>query len=127
MQVAKEARENAYAPYSGFKVGAALLACDGTVYTGANVENASYGLSLCAERAALAHAVSSGARDFRALAIIGGSEEPLVPCGACLQWITELAPDIWLILGNLKGKLSLHRGRELLPLGFTKDFLGSKD
>ena len=90
--VARQARKNAYCPYSGFAVGAALLAASGKVYTGANCECASYGGTLCAERAALAAAVTAGERDFSALAVAGGTR-PLTPCGICRQLLSEFAVD----------------------------------
>lgn len=91
---ARKASQNAYAPYSRYKVGAALLASDGRVFTGCNVENASFGLTNCAERTALFKAVSEGAMRFRAIAIAGGEEEPATPCGACRQVLAEFCgPD----------------------------------
>ncbi len=124
---AKRAREQAYAPYSHFKVGAALSTEDGRTFVGVNVENASYGLSLCAERTAMATALAAGARNFAALAIVGDSEDPLVPCGACLQWVLEFAPNMWIVMGNLKGEMRISRGKDLLPLGFTQDYLGKQE
>ncbi len=93
LAAARAAARNAYCPYSRFAVGAALLADDGRLFTGANVENASYGLTLCAERAALVAAVSAGARTFRALAVAGGSRTPAMPCGACRQVLAEFCSD----------------------------------
>ena len=117
MELAKKARENAYIPYSKFAVGAALLASSGKVYTGANIENASYGLTLCAERTAIVKAVSEGEREFSCIAIVADTLEPVLPCGACLQVMAEFHIDK-LILGNLittrEVKLS-----ELLPHNFT--------
>lgn len=117
MELAKKARENAYIPYSKFAVGAALLASSGKVYTGANIENASYGLTLCAERTAIVKAVSEGEREFSCIAIVADTSEPVLPCGACLQVMAEFHIDK-LILGNLittrEVKLS-----ELLPHNFT--------
>lgn len=115
---AVEARARAYAPYSGFSVGAALLSKDGRVFTGCNVENASYGLTVCAERVALFKAVSEGAREFVALAVACG-EGPCSPCGACRQVLYEFAPDLLLIMADKDGKTwRTARLFELLPHGF---------
>lgn len=86
-------RTQAYAPYSGFEVGAALLATNGRVFTGANVENASYGLSLCAERSAIAQAIAAGSREFHALCIVAPGPDPATPCGMCRQVLAEFPPD----------------------------------
>ena len=94
---ARAARGRAHCPYSGFAVGAALLTADGRVVTGANVENASFGLTICAERAAAARAVAEGACEFEALAIATGSDRPVMPCGACRQFLAEFAPRLRVI------------------------------
>lgn len=112
------ARAEAYAPYSRFAVGAALLAADGTVYTGANVENASYGLSMCAERVALFKAVSEGRRSFSALAVACGEDEYCRPCGACRQVLAEFAPDLRLLMANARGDFREMMLTELLPEAF---------
>jgi len=115
---AVEARARAYAPYSGFAVGAALLAEDGRIFTGCNVENASFGLTVCAERVALFKAVSEGAREFVALAVACG-ESPCAPCGACRQVLYEFAPDLLVIMADGRGKLLTRKKlSELLPWGF---------
>jgi len=99
---AMEAREKAHAPYSNFAVGAALLAKSGRVYTGCNVENASYGLSICAERAAVFKAVSEGEREFEAIAVV--TEKGVTPCGACRQVLIEFGEDIQVIVANGAGE-----------------------
>ncbi|OQX56957.1 MAG: cytidine deaminase [Thermotoga sp. 4484_232] len=114
---ARKARENAYAPYSKFKVGAAILTEDGEVYTGVNVENASFGLTVCAERVALFKAVSDGKRSFKAIAVVADSEEPVPPCGACRQVLSEFG-DMKVIMANLKGDVKIARLRDLLPDSF---------
>ena len=125
---AARARENAYAPYSGFTVGAALLTADEKVYTGCNIENAAYTPSVCAERTAFFKAVSDGYRkadDFTAIAIVGGKagEDPssqCPPCGVCRQVMSEFAdPDTFLvIIPDAQGELDVHTLAELLPMGF---------
>lgn len=117
IEIARKARDNAYVPYSKFAVGAALLAKSGTVYSGANVENASYGLTLCAERCAIVKAVSEGERAFECIAIAADTEEPVLPCGACLQVMAEFHIDR-LILGNLTTTREVKLS-DLLPHNFT--------
>ena len=120
MDAAKKARESAYCPYSGFAVGAALLAADGSIYTGCNVENASYSLGCCAERTALFKAVSDGKREFAAIAICGAPkgeapDVPCIPCGACLQVMAEFCGDDFpVILADGE-----HRFSEFLPRRFV--------
>ncbi|SIN74606.1 cytidine deaminase [Acetomicrobium flavidum] len=114
--LAKEARESAYAPYSDFKVGAALLGESGTIYLGCNVENASFGLTVCAERIALFKAVSEGERVFKAIAIYAGSKS-VPPCGACLQVMAEFG-DLDILLFDSKGSYVKWRISELLPQAF---------
>ncbi|MFT4506690.1 cytidine deaminase [Caballeronia sp. 15711] len=121
LERAKNARERAYAPYSRFKVGAALLTKDGSVFDGCNVENASYGLCNCAERTAFFSAISAGyTRDqFAALAVIGDTDGPIAPCGACRQVIIELGgPELTIRLGNLNGAIRDTTAREQLPDAF---------
>ena len=117
---ARRARERAYAPYSKFKVGAALLAKSGKVYTGANVENAAYGLTVCAERVALFKAVTNGDRKFVKIAVVVDKDGPVAPCGACRQVLSEFASDLRIICANLDGKTQRYTLRELLPEAFEK-------
>ena len=118
---AMEAREKAHAPYSQFAVGAALLAQSGRVYTGCNVENASYGLSICAERTAVFKAVSEGERDFEAIAVV--TENGVTPCGACRQVLMEFGEDIQVIVADETGGYRVFGLQELLPEAFTPDHL----
>lgn len=118
IRLAKEARERAYAPYSKFKVGAALLTEDGKVFTGGNVENASYGLSICAERVAAVKAVSDGHTRFSRLVVVADTEEPCPPCGVCRQMLFEFAPDMPILMVTLRGKEKELTLRELLPEPF---------
>jgi len=114
------ARNIAYAPYSRFRVGAALLADDGRIYSGCNIENASYGATLCAERTAIAKAVSEGARRILAVAVIGDSEGETAPCGICRQVIAEFAElDTPILCGDREGDFTTHTLGELLPFAFT--------
>jgi cytidine deaminase len=117
---AREARAHSYAPYSNFPVGAALLSAEGRVFTGTNVENASYGLTTCAERTAVVKAVSEGARDFVAIAIIGPQDDlPCPPCGSCLQILHELAPGIEVVTPDEGGAARARHLSELLPAPFA--------
>jgi cytidine deaminase len=119
LATARKAMERAYAPYSGFRVGAALLAKDGSVYVGCNVENASYGLTVCAERAAVANAVVQGARQYQAIAIVTESERAVAPCGACRQVLNELAPDLQ-VVSEARGERRDWTLAELLPEPFRR-------
>ena len=118
LNAALSARERAYAPYSKFLVGASVLAKSGKIYTGCNIENASYGLTVCAERNALFSAVGAGEREFTALCVVGDTEEPISPCGACRQVMAEFKVPC-IILANLKGDVKEHALEELLPYGFS--------
>ena len=115
--------EHAYAPYSHFPVGAALLCEDGTVFTGCNVESAAYGCTICAERTAIFKAVSEGHRDFVRIVIAGKSEDYCVPCGSCRQVMMEFAPEMEVICLNGQGQARSFRLRELLPYGFDQSWL----
>ncbi|SDC31329.1 cytidine deaminase [Shouchella lonarensis] len=120
MEQALEARRHAYIPYSSFAVGAALLLADGTVVHGANIENASYGLTNCAERTALFKAYKEGHAPFQAIAVVADTDEPISPCGACRQVLVELCPpDMPVYLGNLQGDWQETTVQALLP-GFFK-------
>jgi cytidine deaminase len=120
---ARKASELARAPFSGFNVGAALETADGSIVTGCNVENASYGLTMCAERVALFKAVSDGHTSFRRLVVVADTEEPASPCGACRQIIWELAGDIEIVLANLDRETARCRMSELLPMPFERRHL----
>lgn len=124
IEAAKKARETAYAPYSKFSVGAALLSKSGIVFTGCNIENVSYGLTNCAERTAFFTAVSSGETDFLALAIIADTKEPVAPCGACRQVMSEFCEaDMPVFLANMSGALTETTVGQLLPGAFTAEDL----
>lgn len=120
---ARAARENAHAPFSNFRVGAALHATSGRVYTGCNVENATYGLTVCAERVAIFKAISEGERGFDAIAVIADTEMLTPPCGACRQLIWEFCGDVPVVLANLAGKTEVQQMSKLLPRPFDASFL----
>jgi cytidine deaminase len=122
VQAALDSRLNAVAPYSNFKVGAALLTPEGKVYTGCNVENATYGLSVCAERVALWKALSEGERSFSRIAVASDSARPASPCGACRQLLWEFAGDIEVILANPRGHTESHQLAVLFPQAFDRRF-----
>lgn len=114
-------QKNAYVPYSDFPLGAAVLTADGSIYTGVNIENASFGLTNCAERSAIFSAVSQGKRKIEALLIVSSTEEPVTPCGACRQVIKEFAAgDIEVIMMTKKGKELTMTSKELLPGAFSE-------
>lgn len=127
IQIALDARKNAYAPYSHYQVGAALLSSDGTIYSGCNIENASYGATNCAERTAFFSAVSEGKRDFRAIAIAGGLEgeeitDYAVPCGICRQIMQEFCgDDFQVIVAKSTEDFRQYPFSEILPFGFDGD------
>jgi cytidine deaminase len=118
VEAAREARGNASAPYSGFRVGAALLAEDGSIFGGCNVESASYGLTVCGERTAVFKAISEGARDFRAVAVVTDADPPASPCGACRQVLWDQCRDIDVILATPSRVVSRVRLATLLPMAF---------
>lgn len=119
IEMAIQAREYAYAPYSDFWVGAALEGKSGQVYTGANVENASYGLTVCAERIAVFKAVSSGEKEFSQIAIVGSKEGMIYPCGACLQVLAEFAPELIIYTGSNPEEYQVFNLSEMLPQAFS--------
>lgn len=123
---AREARERAHAPFSRFKVGAALELADGRVITGCNVENSSYGLSICAERVALFKAISEGERKFARIAVIADTPAgmPVRPCGACRQVISDLmGGEAEVVMSNLRGEIETQQVKELLPAPFDRSFM----
>ena len=119
VRAAIAARERAYAPYSRFAVGAALLTASGEVFGGCNVENAAYGHAICAERTAIVSAVAAGHREFAAIAVVTPTPGPASPCGACRQVLAEFGLDMVVILANLKGATARTTVRDLLPGAFT--------
>ncbi len=116
---AGEARKNSHAPHSRFRVGAAVRCSRGRVFGGCNIESASYGLGICAERMAVLKAVSEGEREFEVLAVVTDAETPTPPCGACRQILWEFCGDIELILANVKGHVERHRLSDLLPRPYS--------
>jgi cytidine deaminase len=123
LETAIRAREHAVAPFSRFRVGAALEAENGSVFTGCNIENASYGLTMCAERVALFKALSEGARRFTRIAIAADTESPTPPCGACRQLLWEFCRDAQVVLVNLHGRSEHFAIRDLLPRAFDASFI----
>lgn len=127
IDAAMEARKKAYVPYSTFAVGAALLTQSGKIVTGCNIENASYGLTNCAERTAFFKAVSEGEKSFRALAVVGDTTEPISPCGACRQVMVEwCSPELPVYLCNREGKTLETTVSQLLPYAFDQGALHAK-
>jgi len=120
---ARRARRHAMATYSGFKVGAALETADGTIVAGCNIENASYGLTMCAERVAMFKALSEGHRTFVRVAVVADTDEPTPPCGPCRQILWEFAGDIEVVLANTRRVTGRHRLAHLLPLPFDRRLL----
>ena len=121
--IARQSRENAHAPYSNFRVGAALRAVSGRVFGGCNVENATYGLTVCAERTAIFKAISDGERGFDAISVVTDTDTLTPPCGACRQLIWEFCGDVPVILANLKGKTEIVQMRDLFPRPFDNSSL----
>ena len=123
IEAAQNVRERAYAPYSDFKVGAAIRTKDGKIYTGCNVESASYGLTVCAERVAIWKAVSEGEKEFTEIAVAADTHELTPPCGVCRQIIWEFCGDIPVVFANLEGDTETVQMSELLPRAFDTKFL----
>ena len=123
IDAARAARERAFAPYSTFKVGAALEAADGTIITGCNIENSTYGLTLCAERVAVFKAVSEGYRSFLRVAVVADTQDPTPPCGPCRQILWEFCGDIEVVLANLTEEKGRYQLKDLLPLPFDARLL----
>lgn len=123
IEAARQARERAYAPYSGFAVGAAALSASGRIFLGCNVENAAYPSAVCAERVALLSAYAAGEREITALAVVADTPGPVSPCGTCRQVMLELAPRCTVALANLRGATQIVTPDDLLPGGFTAEAL----
>lgn len=123
IEAARQAREKAYAPYSRFKVGAAVLTQSGRIITGCNVESASYGLTLCAERVAIFKAISEGELSFKKIAVVTDTDELTPPCGACRQIIWEFCGDVPVVMSNLKRRTEREQMRTILPRAFDRRFL----
>ena len=126
INLAFEAMEQAYAPYSGFRVGAALECADGSVFLGCNVENAAYGSTICAERTAVVKAVSEGRREFRRIAIASQSEDYCMPCGACRQVMSEFSSDMEILSAKKDGRYVSYKLSALLPKANIKAELSSR-
>ncbi len=123
VEAAINVREKAHAPFSNFKVGAAILTNSGEIFTGCNVENASYGLTMCAERVAIFKAISEGENEFEKIVVVADTDELTPPCGACRQIIWEFCGDVEIVLTNLNGKTETIRMSELFPKAFDSKFL----
>jgi cytidine deaminase len=123
LEAALAARANAFAPFSKFQVGAAVEDVDGRIHTGCNVENATYGLTICAERVAIFKAISEGARKFRAIAVAADTETLTPPCGACRQILWEFCGDVEIALVNPRGRTETHRLKDLFPRPFDASYL----
>jgi cytidine deaminase len=123
VSAARSVRENAHAPFSNFKVGAAVEDSAGRIHTGCNVENATYGLTVCAERIAVFKAISEGAREFKRVAVVADTDTLTPPCGACRQILWEFCGDVEIVLSNLAGKSETLRLGTLFPRAFDRSFL----
>jgi cytidine deaminase len=123
LDAALAARQHAFAPYSKFQVGAAIEDSAGRIYTGCNVENATYGLTVCAERVAVFKAISEGVREFRRVAVAADTDSLTPPCGACRQILWEFCGDVEIVLVNPRGKIETYRMRDLFPKPFDASYL----
>ena len=124
LQIANKVKLNSYSPYSNFRVGAVVVTDEGTLYSGVNVENASYGLTNCAERTAIFNAVSSGERKFKTIVLVSDSEDFITPCGACRQVLMEICgEDLEVVMSNIDNEIRILKLEELLPLSFNKGYL----
>ena len=123
IESAREARERAFAPYSNFRVGAAVRTRSGKIFTGCNIESASYGLTICAERVAIWKAVSEGEKEFECIAVVADTQELTPPCGACRQILWEFCGDVPVTFANLKGDVETLQMKDLLPRAFDTKFL----
>lgn len=123
IEAAAKVRDNAHAPFSNFKVGAAVETRSGKIFTGCNVENASYGLTICAERVAIFKAISEGETEFAKIVVVADTPELTPPCGACRQIIWEFCGDVPVIMANLKDEMETLQMKELFPRAFDTKFL----
>ena len=123
IEAAQKAKENSYSPHSKFRVGAAIITQSGKIYTGCNIENSSYSLTICAERTAIFKAVSEGQRKFAAIAIVTDLKDPIPPCGACRQVLMDMAGDIDVIIAGNKGDNIVYKLSKLLPMPFNGSML----
>ena len=123
LTAALAARENAFAPYSEFRVGAAIEDAEGRIHTGCNVENSTYGLTVCAERVAVFKAISEGVRKFRRVAVAADTDRLTPPCGACRQILWEFCGDVEIVLVNLRGQTETYRLKDLFPKPFDVSYL----
>lgn len=124
LQIANKTKKNSYSPYSKFRVSAVLVTDDGTLYTGVNVENSSYGLTNCAERSALFSAVSAGERKFKTILLVSDAEDFITPCGACRQVLMEVCgPELDVVMTNGDNELRIVKLKDLLPISFNKEYL----
>ncbi|RCW45382.1 MULTISPECIES: cytidine deaminase [unclassified Halanaerobium] len=126
-KAALKVQQNAYVPYSNFPLGAAVLTEEGEIYTGVNIENASFGLSNCAERSAIFNAVSHGKKNIKALLLVSSTEKPVTPCGACRQVIKEFSDNIEVVMMTDRGKELIMTSSELLPGAFTEENMEKND